>query len=67
MITAEFLSFRTAKQLRSSLTKIVKVYAIGGSVVRLVLMDMEFAKIKDEFDRVGVNTTAAHEYVGEIE
>ena len=30
-------------------------------------MDMEFKKIKDEFDRVEVNTTAAREHVGEIE
>ena len=31
------------------------------------MMDMEFEKIKDEFDRVEVNTTAAREHVGEIE
>ena len=67
MITTEFLPSRTAKQLSSSLTKIVKVYARGGFVVRLVLMDMEFEKIKDEFDRVEVNTTAAREHVGDIE
>ena len=67
MITAEFLPSCTAKQLSSSLTKIVKVYARGGFIVRLVMMDMEFEKNKDDFDRVEVNTTAAREYVGEIE
>ena len=35
--------------------------------VCLVMMDMEFEKIKDDFDRVEVNTTAAREHVGEIE
>ena len=30
-------------------------------------MDMEFEKIKDDFDQVEVNTTAAREHVGEIE
>ena len=31
------------------------------------MMDMEFEKIKDEFDTVVVNTTGAREHVGEIE
>ena len=30
-------------------------------------MDMEFEKIKDDFDKVEVNTTAAREHVAEIE
>ena len=59
MNTAEFLPSRTARQLSSSLTKIVKVYARGGFIVRLVMMDMEFEKIKDDFVRVEVNTTVA--------
>ena len=67
MLTAEYLPSCTAKQLSSSLTKIVKVYARGGFIVRLVLMDMEFEKIKDDFDKVEVNTTAAREHVAEIE
>ena len=35
--------------------------------MRLVMMDMEFEKIRDEFDKGVVNTTAAREHVGEIE
>ena len=35
-------------------------------MVRLVLMDMEFEKIKYVFDKVKVNTTAEREHVGEI-
>ena len=65
--TAKFLPSRTAKQLSSSLTKIVKIYAHGVFTVCLVMMDKEFEKIKDEFDKVVVNTTAAREHVREIE
>ena len=36
-------------------------------MVRLVLMDMEFEKIKHVFDKVEVNTTAAKKHIGEIE
>ena len=43
------------------------VYARGDFIVRLVMMDMEFEKIKDKFDTVVVNTTGAREHVGEIE
>ena len=35
--------------------------------MHVVLMDMEFEKIKDEFMLVYINTTAAREHVGEIE
>ena len=63
MNTVEFLPSRTAKQLSKSLTKIVKVYSRGGFIVRLVMMDMEFEKIKDEFDTVVVNTIGAREHV----
>ena len=66
IISAEFLPSRTAKQLSISLTKIVKVYTRGGCIVRLVVMDMEFVKIK-HFDKMEVNTTAVHENVGEME
>ncbi len=66
LITAEFLPSQTTAQLSSSLTK-VKLYAQGGFAVCLVLMDMEFKKVKEKFDEVKINTTAACEYVCEIE
>ena len=44
VFTAEFLPSLTAKQLSSLLNNIVKFYAHGGFVVRLVLMDMELKK-----------------------
>ena len=36
-------------------------------MVLLVLMNMEFDKIKEDFAAVEVNTTAAQEHVGKIE
>ena len=47
--------------------KVVYGYARGGFVVNLMLMDQEFKKIKDVLPLVEVNTTAAREYVPEIE
>ena len=43
------------------------IYAGGGFLVRLVLMDMEFEKVKDLVPLVDINTTAAREHVGLIE
>ena len=47
--------------------KVVYGYARGGFVVNLMLMDMEFDKIKDVLPMIVVNTTAAREHVPEIE
>ena len=65
--TAEHVPSCTAKQLAKSLMKVVKVYALGGFVVRNVLMDGEFEKIKPEMTMVNINISAAREHVGEIE
>ena len=65
--TAEHVPSCTAKQLAKSLMKVVKVYAAGGFVVRNVLMDREFEKIKPEMTMVNINISAAREHVGEIE
>ena len=43
--------------------KVVKLYAKGGFVVHLVLMDMKFEKSREELHIVQVNTTAAREHV----
>ena len=47
--------------------KVVYGSARGGLVVNLMLMDMEFEKVKDKLPLVEVNTTAAREHVPEIE
>ena len=67
MFTAEHIPTRTGPQLISSLTKVAKLYSRGGFIVRVILMDMEFEKVADDFDLIQVNTTAAREHVGEIE
>ena len=64
--TSEHVPSWTAKQLAKSLMKIVKLYALGGFVIRTVIMDGEFKKIKPEVE-LDVNITAAREHVGEIE
>ena len=44
--------------------KIFKLYAIGGFVVRNVLMDGEFEKVKPEVELLDINIFAAREHVG---
>ena len=61
--TAEFIPTQTAGQLAKCLMEVVYGYARGGFVVNLMLMDMEFDKIRDVLPMVEVNTTAAREHV----
>ena len=56
--TAEHVPSQTAKQLAKYLKKIVKLYALGGFVVRTVIMDREFEKIKPEVE-LDINISAA--------
>ena len=46
--------------------KIVKLCALGGFVIRTMIMDGEFEKIKPEVE-LDVNISAAREHAGEIE
>ena len=43
------------------------IYACGGFVVNLALMDKEFGAVKKHVPFLAVNTTAAREHAGEIE
>jgi hypothetical protein len=54
-------------QLSNSSTKIVKLYARTGFIVRIIMMDQEFNKVKDACKMVEINTTAAREHIGKIE
>ena len=67
LTTTEYIPTRTAGQLAKYLMKVVYGHAHGGFVVNLMLMDMEFEKVKDELPLVEVNTTASREHVPEIE
>ena len=62
--TDEHVPSCTAKQLGKSLIKIVKLYIIGLFVVRNVLMDGGFEKIKTEVELIDINISAAREHVG---
>ena len=65
--TGEFLPRRSTIQLANSLQKLQYLYAHGGFVVRLFMMDREFEPTKDLVHLVKINTTAARKYVGLIE
>ena len=67
MTTAEFTPNRTAGRLAKSIKKIVKLYARGGFIVNLALMDIEFEKISDLVGFLEVNTMAARKHVGDVE
>ena len=62
--TTKHVPSHTAKQLVKSIMKIVKLYAIGGFVVRNVLMDGEFEKVKPEVELLDINISSAREHVG---
>jgi hypothetical protein len=55
-----------ATQLSNSLTKIVRLYARTGFIVRVIMMDQEFDKVKDACEIVDINTTAVRKHVNEI-
>ena len=44
--TTQFLTKRTVRKLSDSLTKVIMLYARGGFIVNLALMDKEFDAIK---------------------
>ena len=54
LTTVEHVPSRTAEQLSSSLTKIVQLYAKAGFTVRTTLMDMEFEKVAEKLNNMGV-------------
>ena len=67
LITVEFLSSRTAKNLARHIDQIAQLYARGGFRVGTVLMDNEFEKLRPLVPTLSINTTAANEHVPEIE
>jgi hypothetical protein len=66
LATVEQLLTCTVTQLSNSLTKIVRLYPCTGFVMRVIMMDQEFNKVKDTNEMVEINTTAAHEHIGKI-
>ena len=66
-VTAEHLPTRTAASLSKHMTRVLDVYRRAGFVVRNILMDGEFEKLKPLMPSVECNTTAAKEHVSEAE
>ena len=68
MVTAEFVPTCKSGQLDKYLSKRVTLYARGGFIVRLALMDKEFDNIENVVDLLETNTTvAARVHIGKIE
>ena len=61
--TAEHVPSRTAKQLAKQLMKIVKLYPVGGFVLRNVLMNGEFKNVKPEVEIIDINISSVREHV----
>jgi hypothetical protein len=66
-VTVEHVPVRTAKSLAKHIDQVVNVYTQAGFIVRTILIDREFEKIKDLVPRLECNTTAAKEHVSEAE
>jgi len=66
-ITAEHVRVRTATNLSKHMTRVLEVYKRAGFIVRTILMDGEFEKIKSLMPSLECNTTAAKEHVSEAE
>ncbi len=66
-ITAEHTPVRTVKALVKHIEQVLQVYRRAGFIVRTILMDGEFEKIKDVLLTVECNTTTAKEHVSEAE
>ena len=65
--TAEILTSRTAPRLGRSLTRVMRLYASRGFIMRCIMVDMKFEPVKEHVALVEINTNAAHEHMGEIE
>ena len=66
LLTAEVVASRTTKCLGRALNSVIKRYARYGFEVRVILMDVEFEKVKDTC-LVDIECVAPREHVGEIE
>ena len=64
--TAEFIPKRTAILLAKPPKKVLMLYARGGYIVKLALMDKESDAVKDHLPFLEVNTTSTREHVAEI-
>jgi hypothetical protein len=66
-VTAEHVPVRTATNRSKHITWVFEVYKRAGFVVRTILMDGEFEKIRPLLPNLECNTAAAKEHVSEAE
>jgi hypothetical protein len=67
VMTAEHIPVQTAKALVKHMEQELKVYRCAGFVVKTVLIDGDFKKIRDLLPAVECNTAVAKEHVSEAE
>jgi hypothetical protein len=66
-VTAEHVPVRTAASLVKHFNQVIQVYCCAGFVVRTLMMDGEFEKIKDLLPMVECNMTAKKEHISKVE
>jgi hypothetical protein len=66
-VTAEHVPVRMATNLSKHIKRVLEIYKRAGFIVRTILMDGEFKKIKPLLPTVECNTTAAKKYVSKAE
>ena len=66
-IAAEHVPVRTATNLSKHIKRGLEVYKRAGFIVRTILMDVEFEKIRPLLPTLECNTTAAKERVSKAE
>ena len=67
LIKIEFTNKRTSKHLCCHINHVLSPYFCACFVVRTLMMDMEFKKVKDKIPSLFVNTKASKEHVAEID
>ena len=67
LTTVEHIPGRRARVLADILKKIIRIFARGGFMVNLILMDQELDKIVDRMGMAIVNTCATNEHVTDAE
>ncbi len=66
-MTAEHVPMRSAKSLAKHIDRVINVYTRAGFIIRTILMDGEFEKVKAKVPRLECNTKAAKEHVSKAE
>lgn len=67
-VTVQYMPSRSAREIKSGLMEVVKLYKRAGFIIQAALMDNEFEPlVKLLLDKLVVNTTAKNEHVGKIE